>query len=125
MGFYLDALKDVPGAIANWRNGGYKSNKARLQAAVLDLKQEDEYEARQVVVMPNHYYGLTGTIHGSETIDIQISGGKVTEVWFRCQQLPFTVYEIRPDGNLNSVRLPEDNDPDWPHIVGIELRRAQ
>jgi hypothetical protein len=37
-----------------------------------------------------------GTIHGSGTIDIQISEetGEVAAVWFRCRSLPFRVSTV-------------------------------
>lgn len=37
-----------------------------------------------------------GTIHGSGTIDIQVSEetGEVVAVWFRCQTLPFRVSKV-------------------------------
>ncbi len=36
------------------------------------------------------------TIHGSGTIDIQVSGetGEVVAVWFRCRSLPFRVSAV-------------------------------
>lgn len=36
-------------------------------------------------------YGGANTIHNTGTIDIVMENGLVTEVWFRCRQLPFQV----------------------------------
>jgi len=41
-------------------------------------------------------YGHTGTIHGTEKLDIQLDRkGNVVAVWFRCMLLPFRVSEHR------------------------------
>jgi hypothetical protein len=43
--------------------------------------------------LPRRTYGDLGTIHQTGTIDIQVNWEqrKVTGVWFRCLNLPFTV----------------------------------
>jgi hypothetical protein len=42
---------------------------------------------------PRHTYGGKGTIHQTNTIDVEVDPeGRVLSVWFRCINLPFKVY---------------------------------
>lgn len=58
-------------------------------------------------------YGGAQTIHNTGTIDIVMDNGLVSEVWFRCRQLPFQVSD--PKGS------PVYGQGDLPAIVAIEF----
>lgn len=57
-------------------------------------------------------YGGAQTIHNTGTIDIVMEDGMVTEVWFRCRQLPFQVAD--PKGTPRYGQGPNN-------IVAIEF----
>lgn len=97
----------------------FRSRKAELQAAVLELKRDDEYGARSIAAMPNRYYGGTGTIHGTGEVNIETYCGEVVSVWFRCQHLPFTVSEVSTR-RAEEMGLAYDSQPP-PSIVGVEM----
>jgi hypothetical protein len=55
-------------------------------------------------------YGGAQTIHNTGTIDIVMNNGVVTEVWFRCRQLPFQVSDpkgtpVYGEGPANIVAI--------------------
>lgn len=58
-------------------------------------------------------YGHRATIHSSEQLDICLNtAGDVVQVWFRCQQLPFSVSSIRRD---------DEGNPILPRLVAVEV----
>ena len=62
--------------------------------------------ARQKVASPARYYGDGGTIHSTTHLDVEVDDdGLVVAVWFRCQTLPFQVW------NRNVPRAERDGDP--------------
>lgn len=66
----------------------------------------------------SRYYGDGGTIHGTGELDICMTpDGAVTQVWFRCQMLPFRV-------SVTEGREPVDRE-ELPVITGIEVRDRQ
>jgi hypothetical protein len=73
------------------------------------------WDRKQDVAAPSRYYGNGGTIHGSVTIDVRVKDGHVTEVWYRCQQLPFRVLI---DGLATGYGSTDDN---LPAITGVEV----
>lgn len=77
------------------------------------VAERGHFELKQRLAAPGRYYGDGGTIHGSGTIDIDVVGGKVVAVWFRCMTLPFTVSGDRPSGPRTAIQ------PDG-RITGIE-----
>ncbi len=57
-------------------------------------------------------YGDDNTIHSTGTIDVGVDeNGKVTEVWFRCMNLPFKQfkarYDIKPSTNIKAIVFEE------------------
>lgn len=59
-------------------------------------------------------YGHDKTIHRTGHLDIGVDeNGVVTEVWFRCIQLPFEQFEAR--------RRAGDEQPDLPKIKAITV----
>lgn len=60
------------------------------------------------------FYGGHKTVHGSRHLDIVMEDNKVTEVWFRCQQLPFEVSSPKGHKAYGITK-------DLPAIFGIEL----
>jgi len=42
-------------------------------------------------------YGLNGTIHQTEQLDVEVYKGKVVAVWFRCAMLPFEQFNVDKD----------------------------
>lgn len=76
------------------------------------------WERKQALAAPARFYGDGdgSTVNIGGTIDIRIRNGLVTEVWFRCQQLPF---RVSYDNNLPAYR---STDYLLPRITGIEVR---
>lgn len=62
------------------------------------LDRDGRWALLQALAGEGHrFYGDGGTIHSSGTIDVVLGDdGTVTQVWFRCQNLPFRV--SRSDG---------------------------
>lgn len=59
-------------------------------------------------------YGFDGTIHQTTQLDVSVDkNGNVTEVWFRCQLLPFKQFPDRGNPPVPSDRLPK--------LVAVEL----
>lgn len=74
------------------------------------------WQAKQKLAAPSRFYGNGGTIHGNGTLDIvKDKDGHVTEVWFRCQQLPF---RVRMRGERTGYG---STDPNLPVITGVEV----
>lgn len=61
-------------------------------------------------------YGGAQTIHNTGTIDIVLDGGRVTEVWFRCRSLAYSVSE--PKGTVTY-------EGDGERLVAIEVAEEQ
>lgn len=76
----------------------------------------DRFTLKQELAAPSRYYGDGGTIHGDGTIDIQVIDGRVTEVWYRCQILPFRVFE-----NENYSTSYGSPGTGLPFITGVEV----
>src|SRR5689334_12129614 len=57
-------------------------------------------------------YGGAQTIHNTGTIDVVMENGVVTEVWFRCMQLAFSVSD--PKG------MPVYGSDEGAHLVAVE-----
>lgn len=55
------------------------------------------WQRKQNLASPARYYGDGGTIHSTGTVDIELSGGRVVAVWFRCQQLAFNQVDLAYD----------------------------
>lgn len=79
-----------------------------------------EWDQKQELASPSRYYGDGGTIHGSNTLDIETDlFGMVVAVWFRCQMLPFrqtTVDDLRAASMCLAYR-----DGDIPALTGVEV----
>lgn len=71
---------------------------------------------KQRLAAPSRFYGDGNTIHSTGHIDVVTRDGIVTQVWFRCQQLPFQ--QADESARLRTVA----SDTGWPRITGIELR---
>jgi hypothetical protein len=80
------------------------------------FKRKTIWEKRQEVAAPSRFYGDGGTIHSSGTLDIRVKDGHVTEVWFRCQQLPFRVHIAGLLTGYGST-----NNDELPFITGVHL----
>lgn len=68
---------------------------------------------------PGRFYGGDGTIHTARCLDVEVHRGIVTAVWFRCQQLPFTVVDVDVARGAET-RAMYSSGP-IPAIVGIDL----
>ena len=73
-------------------------NLTRKQAGELRAKiAESLKKCESIVVLPpafspRHVYGGKGTVNRTSTIDVVLDDkGNVSQVWFRCLELPFTV----------------------------------
>lgn len=64
---------------------------------------------------PGRFYGGTGTIHETQTLDVEVHEGRVIAVWFRCQALPFHAVDI------DALRAAEIADIPVPRLTGVEL----
>lgn len=65
----------------------------------------------------SRYYGDGGTIHQTGELDIVTADGIVTEVWFRCQELPFR--QVQRGVYSSSIAT---SRPGLPEITGVEVR---
>lgn len=65
------------------------------------------------------YYGDGGTIHATNTIDVEIHDGQVVGVWFRCQQLPFRQSDVTPERAAEMRRAFADIDRT--RLTGVEV----
>lgn len=64
------------------------------------------------------FYGDGTTIHSIGHLDIEVHGGKVVAVWYRCQMLPFTQHEIASDRVATVYATDYRN---YPAIRGVVL----
>lgn len=63
-------------------------------------------------------YGFGGTIHQTTHLDISVDkDGNVTEVWYRCQLLPFKQFPDRGNPPVDQSKLPE--------LLAVEVRDAK
>ena len=70
------------------------------------------FAAKQQLAAPSRYYGDGGTIHDTGHIDVRVNrDGVVSEVWFRCQQLPFSATY----GGAERVSMPRAR------VTGVEI----
>lgn len=83
---------------------------AKAKKYVEGLDQDQRWALLQALAGDGRrFYGDGGTIHHSGTLDVcQDQSGAVTQVWFRCQNLPFTVSHgerelINPDMSISGV----------------------
>lgn len=89
---------------------------ARAKKHVEALTVEERWALLQALAGDGHrFYGDGGTIHDSGSLDVCLSdSGEVTQVWFRCQNLPFRVGGRRnetynPDISLSGVVVSDRN----------------
>lgn len=78
----------------------------------------DDFLLKQVLADPDRYYGDGGTIHGTTHLDVEMQDGKVVAVWFRCQVLPFRVFDRTREDRYGE----EDFSPG--QITGVVIRDA-
>lgn len=64
------------------------------KALVASLTEEQRWALRQLLAALGRYYGDIGTIHATDTINIETFRGGVVSAWFRCTTLPFTEHEV-------------------------------
>ncbi len=75
---------------------------------------DELYGLRQAIATTHDgfFYGDLGTVHGTGEVNIQQNkDGRVINVWFRCQVLPFTVSQ----GSLHDIAQSSER------IRGIEF----
>lgn len=69
------------------------SKHTKLEKAVKLLGQladDERWHLKQLLAAPGRFYGDGGTIHSTDMLDVCVDDdGDVTNVWFRCQELPF------------------------------------
>lgn len=65
-------------------------------ASLLNKIAEFFEKNKEVIVVPRNentfLYGLNGTIHNTDVLDVTVENGQPTSVWFRCLNLPFQTY---------------------------------
>lgn len=66
---------------------------------------------------PARYYGDGGTMHDTNRLDVEVRGGRVVAVWFRCQQLPFRQSEVSAD----RARSMDVSHVEALRLTGVEL----
>jgi hypothetical protein len=103
---YMFSKEALAGKLVNpFSRGGVSRRKRR----VWNRKQTLAHDSGA------RYYGDGGTIHASGQLDICMTpDGTVTQVWFRCQMLPFAV-------SVSADREPVACES-LPVITGVEVR---
>jgi len=88
-------------------------------AWVAGLSPSARWRLHQAIAGDSRYYGDGGTIHHTGRLDVETFKGKVVDVWFRCQVLPFHQVEVTPDRAAEMTRAMERGAP---AMTGVEVR---
>lgn len=87
---------------------------AKAKKYVAKLTQDERWALWQALAGEgSRFYGDGGTIHSTGTIDVVLADdGHVSQVWFRCQNLPFRVSRregpvVNPDISVSGVVVSE------------------
>jgi hypothetical protein len=76
----------------------YERRLEKAKKHVAKLNADERWALWQALAGDGHrFYGDGGTIHQSGTLDVCQDAHEVTQVWFRCQNLPFRVSGGRSD----------------------------
>ena len=102
------------------RDKDHESAKKKAQKIVRKLSEQERWALKQELAEPSFYYGNGGTIHGTNHLDIVTNAiGTVTEVWFRCTQLPFQQTKKLGPFERETIEMIEGLSK----ITGIEIER--
>lgn len=80
------------------------------------------WRLKQRLAGSSRYYGDGGTIHDTNSLDVETHDGLVVAVWFRCQPLPFKQAFAETERALEMVHMYEESPA--PGITGVEVSRG-
>ncbi len=66
----------------------------------------------------SRFYGGSGTIHGTEQVNVEVCDGRVVSVWFRCCALPFDQTEVDSERAREMDRMMLGHIP---KLVGVQV----
>lgn len=89
----MEVIKAENGYIIKFENKEYVCTD---MVSLLNKIAEFSEKKNEVIVIPRNentfLYGLNGTIHNTNVLDVSVENGEPTSVWFRCLNLPFRTY---------------------------------